>query len=337
MQTTLRKPAPAPETISLEPPRASQKKALSQKYGVHSGGWVDILPKTWVPYIQLSRLSPPAGRLLIYFPHLFGVFHAASVHHRAFDDVLRVSGVLFVGSFFCNNGSHAWNDLVDAPIDALVERTKTRHIPRGSISRKAAFVFSCTQATLAAACLLLLPHDTALATAPSIVGTLYYPFAKRHTNLPQVILGFCLTWGIMIGSSALGVDKPWTDRSTLCLLGASILWVMLFDTIYAHQDLADDLKVGVKSLAVLFNGYAKPLLWTLFGGMSVLLYLSGVYGGMGLLYFLITVGGCVSSVGAMVAMVDLGDPKSCWDWFSKGFWLTGASITAGLLANYILA
>ncbi|RYP48690.1 hypothetical protein DL768_005470 [Monosporascus sp. mg162] len=337
-QSTQRKSATL-TTASLEVPKATTSNvSLSQQYGgIHSGGWVDVLPKSWVPYVQLSRLSPPVGFLLIYFPHLFGVIHAASIRRTPLDEVVYVSTVLLAGSFFCNNGSHAWNDLVDAPIDAKIGRTKTRPIPRGDISRTAAFFFACAQALFAASFLLLLPSDAALAAIPTIVGTLYYPFAKRHTHLAQVVLGFCLTWGIMVGSSSMGVEKPWMDTSTVSLLGASILWVILFDTIYAHQDLADDLKVGVKSLAVLLNGNARPFLWALCGGMGFLLYHSGVHGGMGFPYYLITVGGCILSVGTMVVFVELEDPQSCWKWFSNGFWFTGASIVTGLLANYAVS
>ncbi|GKT43286.1 4-hydroxybenzoate polyprenyltransferase, mitochondrial [Colletotrichum spaethianum] len=313
----------------------SNPDGLSQQYGgVHAGGWVDLLPVSWIPYIQLSRLSPPAGLFLIYFPHIFGVLHAASVHDFPLQDVLRVSLVLLGGSFFCNNASHAWNDLIDAPIDAQIERTRTRPIPRGAITPRAAVIFACTQAIGAAAFLLFLPRDASIATIPTIIGTIYYPWAKRHTHLPQLVLGFCLTWGIMIGSSGMGVPSPWTDASTVSLLVASILWVVVFDTIYAHQDLADDLKVGVKSTAVFIQGFAKPALWLLFLGMTACLVSTGYYGGMGLPYYSLTVVGCVISVGSMVAKVDLEDPASCWRWFSQGFWLTGAAIASGLLAEY---
>lgn len=310
--------------------------SLQRQYGgIHAGGWVELLPASWVPYVQLSRLSPPAGLFLIYFPHLFGVLHAASAGGYDRGDVLYVSAILFGGSFFCNNGSHAWNDLVDAPIDMKIARTKTRPIPRGAISRPAAFIFAVSQALGAASFLLFLPYDAAIATIPNIIGTLYYPYSKRHTHLAQVVLGFCLTWGIMIGSSSMGVETPWKEPSTVCLFAASTIWVVIFDTIYAHQDLEDDLKVGVKSTAVLLRGYARFALSVLFIAMSGLLIYSGYFGGMGFPYYAITVGGCVFSVGAMVSLVDLGDPSSCWNWFSTGFWATGASIAAGLFVEYI--
>ncbi|KAF4964677.1 hypothetical protein FZEAL_10844 [Fusarium zealandicum] len=333
MSTTISVTAPIPLSA-----KAQKKKALSKQYGgIHAGSWVDFLPKSWIPYVQLSRLSPPVGLILIYFPHLFGVIHAASIQSSSMTEMLYVSGILVVGSFFCNNGSHAWNDLVDAPIDAQIERTKMRPIPRGAISRQAAFVFALSQAILAAGCLLPLGFGTALATIPTIIATLYYPFAKRHTHFAQVVLGFCLTWGVMVGSSAMGVQAPWRHESSVSLLLASNLWVILFDTVYAHQDLEDDLRVGVKSLAVLCNGHARPLLWTLFAGKCACLYWCGVSGQLGLPYFIIALGGCAVSVGSMVALVDLKDPESCWGWFATGFWFTALSIVAGLFANYLFA
>ena len=181
-----------------------------------------------------------------------------------------------------------------------------------------------------------LPMDAALAAVPPVVVTVYYPYAKRHTYFPQVVLGFCLTWSIMVGSMAMGVAKAQTDPSTLLLLAASVQWVVIFDTIYAHQDLVDDLKVGVKSTAVFFRSWAKVMLWTLFLGMNTALLASGYCGHMGPAYYLLAVGGCVVSVGTMIASVDLKDPASCWAWFSQGFWLTGLTIAGGLLAEYAI-
>ncbi|CAA9965508.1 UbiA prenyltransferase family [Pyrenophora teres f. maculata] len=316
---------------------ASQKlkDGLSKQYGgVHPEGWVNCLPSSWVAYVQLSRLSPPAALFLIFFPHFFGVIHAANTLSAPSTEVVHACLLLFGGSFFCSNASHAWNDLVDAPIDKVIARTKTRPIPRGAITPIAAFIFAISQAVGAVCFLFFLPADTAKAAIPTIVGTIYYPYAKRHTNLPQLVLGFCLSWGIMVGSSAMGVVKPWTDPSTICLLTASILWVVLYDTIYAHQDLADDVKIGIKSMAVLFRNQARALLWTLFLGMIVSLLASGYYGQLGISYYAVTVVGCVLSVGTMIVKVNLKSPTSCWLWFSKGFWLTGLAISGGLLADY---
>ncbi|KAK7221441.1 hypothetical protein V2G26_009444 [Clonostachys chloroleuca] len=112
------------------------------------------------------------------------------------DHVSGASAVLFVGRFFYNNVSHESNDLIDAPLDALAERTRMRPIPRGDISRGAALVFAFTQALIWLACLLPLPRDTALVALPTL-------------SAPSV----------------MGVQRPWTGPSTASLVGVSVLWV----------------------------------------------------------------------------------------------------------------
>ncbi|KAM7203268.1 UbiA prenyltransferase family domain containing protein [Rhypophila sp. PSN 637] len=312
-----------------------ERGTLSQQYGgVHAGGWVDLFPESWIPFIQLSRLSPPAGLFLIYFPHFFGAIHAANIHDITILETARISLLLLGGSFFCNNASHAWNDLMDADIDAKIARTHTRPIPRGAISKRAALLFAGSQAIGAAIFLFPLPLDASIAALYTIIGTIYYPFAKRHFPAPQLVLGFCLTWGIMVGSAATGFSAPWADPSTIFLFVASALWVVIYDTIYAHQDLADDLKIGVKSTAVMLGGNSRPALWLLFAGMTASLVTSGRYGEFGFAYYAISVGGAILSIGAMVAKVDLKDPASCWAWFSQGFWVTGAAIASGLVGEY---
>jgi 4-hydroxybenzoate polyprenyltransferase len=314
--------------------------SLSQQYGGHhSGEWVNYFPQSWIPYIQLCRLSPPVALLLIYLPHLFGVLHGASTHGdttggNSVGDVIRISCLLFGGSFFCNNASHAWNDLVDASIDTRVARTLTRPIPRGSITPIAAFVFTVTQALCAATFLAFLPSETSFIIIPNILTTTYYPYAKRHIDFPQLILGFCLSWGVIVGSSAIGDTQSWEDPSTLCLLTALIFWVMIFDTIYAHQDLIDDIKLGVKSTAVVLRGHVKPFLWLLLICMSASFLTSGYLKQAGLLYHIFSVGGTTLPVGMMLLKVKLHDPANCWIWFSRGFLTTAISVGLGLLTEF---
>ncbi|KAK1827465.1 UbiA prenyltransferase family-domain-containing protein [Podospora conica] len=325
------------DTTPLLPPPTPgpTDPSLSKQYGgIHSGTWVSRLPASWTPFIQLCRLSPPIGLILIYLPHLFGLLHAAATLHLPPTHTLTTAALLLCGSFFFSNSSHTWNDLVDAPIDAQITRTKTRPIPRGAVTPRAALAFTAVQAVLAAACLVPLPRDTALAVIPTVVATTYYPYAKRHTNLPQVVLGFCLAWGVVVAEAAAGVPQPWRDEGTLAMVVAVGAWVVIFDTIYAHQDLEDDLRVGVGSVAVLVRGWAKPALWGLYVVMSAAWVAAGWFGGMGVGYYAVTVGGCMVSVGAMVALVDLKDGKSCWKWFSTGFFSVGAACIFGLGVEY---
>ncbi|KAI5862346.1 prenyltransferase [Durotheca rogersii] len=312
------------------------RDTLSQQYGGgHAGGWVNLLPASWVPYVQLARLSPPAALFLIYFPHAFGALHAARAHSLPAAATVRACAQLLGGSFFFSNAAHAWNDLIDAPIDRQVARTRGRPIARGDVSPRAAFAFAASQAVGAAAFLLVLPPAAAVAAVPTIVGTTYYPWAKRHIHFPQLVLGFCLAWGVVVGAAAAAAERPWADVAALCLVAACILWTTIYDTIYAYQDVADDVKIGVKSTAVLFGAHVKYFLWFPLLLLGICLVLYGQLVQAGALYYVVTVGGSVSSLGAMIANVKLKDDASCWWWFSCGFWFTGISITVGLLAGYL--
>ncbi|GFF30149.1 4-hydroxybenzoate polyprenyltransferase, mitochondrial [Aspergillus udagawae] len=319
---------------------------------VPTAGLLSRLPLSWVPYIQLARLSPPAGLFLIYFPHVFGLMHAALHLSTPVPDILRAGAVLFGGSFFVSNAIHIWNDLIDAPLDALVSRTKHRPIPRGAVSPTAALIYTITQAIAAALFLSLLPHSQSWFYAlPSILGWTYYPWAKRHTNYPQVVLGLCLAWGVVMGELSLGIEtisfpQGWSwkklihgefhvNSAILSLVFANTLWTVIYDTVYAHQDIEDDLKAGIKSIAVLWRQQTKILLWGSLVMLALLLSYCGYASNLGFFYYFIAVIGATGSLGRMILQVDLKDEQSCWWWFRNGFWLAGGAITAGFSAEYL--
>jgi 4-hydroxybenzoate polyprenyltransferase len=181
-----------------------QNDSLAHQYGGNSkAGWVGSLPDSWIPYIQLARLSPPAGLFLIYFPHLFGVLLSAIHQLSTLSHLLKSAALAFGGSFFVSNAIHIWNDLIDAPLDTLVQRTRNRPIPRGAVSKMGALVFTGTQTIAALAFLFCLPEREPfvglLYALPAIGSWAYYPWAKRHTDFPQLVLGLCLAWGIVMG------------------------------------------------------------------------------------------------------------------------------------------
>jgi 4-hydroxybenzoate polyprenyltransferase len=323
-------------------------ESLARQYGGNQKtGWVSRLPKSWLPLIQLARLDPPAGLCLVYFPHLFGALHAASLQRNPPEHIVRASVVLLSGSFFFSNAAHIWNDVIDAPLDLLVKRTSKRPIPRKAISRGAATLFTITQAIGAAIVLKWLPYpEGPLYTLPSIISSTYYPWAKRHTNYPQLVLGFCLSWGIFVGSLTMD-HRAFSDRndllleaSMLCLFLACILWTTIYDTIYAYQDVEDDIKAGIGSVAVAYHGRShqtKRFLWLLLAIMVALLIAYGRLTARSFWFYLITVGGAFSSLGLMIACVDLKKSSSCWWWFGNGFWYAGGSIAGGLMTEYLLS
>lgn len=311
-----------------------EKVPPKQFHGLHMGVWVNLLPSSWIPFIRLARLIPPVPVLLIFFPHVFGLIHAAVIHEIPSSSIIRTCYILLGGSFFLSNAIHAWNDLIDSPIDKLVPRTRNRPIPQGVITPRAAFVFTVSQAVAAACCLLLLPRHTMLYAIPGIISHTYYPFSKRHTYFPQVVLAISLQWPILLASSAAGVHRAWTDKSLLCLFLGSVIWTVIYDTIYGFQDYKDDIRIGVKSTAVLFGKWGKPILWFLSNVLVALILVSGCFGEMSLMYFVPAVGGCFASLNFMMVRVDLQSPVSCSWWFTYGFWGPAGSISGGLLCEY---
>lgn len=331
----------------MSTPNGSKKSAkgtLDDQYGGNNkSGWMAYLPEHWLPYIQLARLSPPVGLVLIFLPYAFGLVYAAIRQHLFPADVAQAAVPLLCWSFFFSNGIHVWNDIVDAPLDAQVERTRKRPIPRGAVSTQAALVFAASQLGLGATTLRLILHENSVDDAvfglPGIVLSFYYPYAKRHTYWTQVVLGLCLSWGIFIGALSVGVT-PYARETgefnipLLLLFAACTMWTMIYDSVYGFQDLKDDLKSNIKSMPVLFRFRIKPVFWVL------LVLIELALGGMGrmhdfsLAYYGIAVGGTAASLGLMIARVDLESSKSCWIWFSKGFWYAGGAIIGGLLAEY---
>jgi 4-hydroxybenzoate polyprenyltransferase len=326
----------------------------SEFVGGSYGSWIGLLPVSWIPFLQLTRLNIAAPLALVYLPHLFGLLQAVATENRrhdsiplvqpgfihqavhdSFRDVLYFASILLGGSLFYLNAAHTWDDLIDAPIDKLMARTKKRPIPRGAVSPQAAFIFTIFSAICASFFLQYLPTITAFTTIPSIILATYYPWAKKHTNFPQVYLGLCLAWGIMVGRSTVAVQvRPWNDPSAICLVLAYAFANIIYDTIYAYQDIPEDLRLGLGSTAILFGTHTKLVLSLLTVCMGISIYLCGALADMGVAYHVVGVGGSVLSVATMLYKVDLEDFRSCWFWFSTGFWATMLSITTGLSLEY---
>lgn len=349
------------------------KPDLAQQYGGrHSGKWVSHLPESWIPYVQLARLSPPAGLALIYFPHLFGALLAAVIRDSPPTHVIRTCAILLPWSLFFSNAAHAWNDIIDAPLDAAVARTRQRPIPRGAVSARSAFIFALSQALLGIGVLYsgFFGHEgqgVALYVLPNAFATMYYPYAKRHTHFAQFVLGFCLAWGVVVGFASMGLEpfaiEPYfslplsrvsqdidnwspsfvpglhiSPPATYLTL-ACVLWTAIYDTIYAHQDVVDDKRVGLRSLAVLLGDQGtKPAQSILLCGMLIMLVACAISSGaMGSWpYLIIAPGGCALSLGCMIFYVNLKDSGSCWWWFGHGFWSAGLSIATALAAEYVV-
>jgi 4-hydroxybenzoate polyprenyltransferase len=245
------------------------------------GNWVDHRAPAWVrPYLRLTRLDRPIGWWLLLLPCWWSAALAAIPAGRWGPDPWHVL-LFLVGAIVMRGAGCTWNDLVDRDIDALVARTRSRPIPSGQVSVPAAYGFLLLQALVGLAVLLQFNRFAVATGIASLAVVAIYPFMKRVTYWPQIFLGLAFSWGALMGwAAAFGrLDLP-----AYLLYAGAIAWVMHYDTIYAHQDRADDALVGLKSTAILFGAHTRPAL-ALFSMLAVVLIgLAGWSAGAGAVF-----------------------------------------------------
>jgi len=232
-----------------------------------TGNWVDTHAPPWSrPYLRLSRLDRPIGSWLLLMPCWWSAALAAGVIGNL--GRLPLTLVLFfIGAFVMRGAGCTWNDITDRDLDALVERTRSRPIPAGQVSVPQAVAFLVVQALIGLAVLLQFNRFAVATGIASLVIVAVYPFMKRITWWPQIVLGLAFSWGALMG---FAVMQERIDATALLLYAGSIAWVIGYDTIYAHQDTEDDALIGIKSTALLFGARTRSAL-TAFYGLAVVL------------------------------------------------------------------
>jgi 4-hydroxybenzoate polyprenyltransferase len=232
-----------------------------------TGNWVDTHAPSWSrPYLRLSRLDRPIGSWLLLMPCWWSAALAAGV----LGEVGRLPLVIilfFVGAFTMRGAGCTWNDIADRDLDALVERTRSRPIPAGQVSVTQALGFLVVQALIGLAVLLQFNRFAVVTGIASLVIVAIYPFMKRITWWPQIVLGLAFSWGALMG---FAVTLGRIDATAVTLYAGSIAWVIGYDTIYAHQDVEDDALIGIKSTARLFGARTRPAL-VVFYALAVIL------------------------------------------------------------------
>lgn len=232
-----------------------------------TANWVDTRAPLWArPYLRLSRFDRPIGWWLLLLPCWWSAALAAGIA-RDLSGLPAVIALFFVGAVVMRGAGCTWNDITDRGLDAQVERTRSRPIPAGQVSVRQAAGFLVVQALVGLAVLLQF-NNFAVAVGIASLGTVaVYPFMKRVTYWPQVMLGLAFSWGALMG---FAVILARIDATALTLYAGSIAWVIGYDTIYAHQDAEDDVLVGIKSTALLFGEKTHSAL-AFFYGLAVLL------------------------------------------------------------------
>ena len=217
----------------------------------------------WQTIFRLLRWNKPAGRLILMIPALWAVFLAA-----AGKPPLPLVGVIILGSITTSAAGCVINDLWDRNIDPQVERTKTRPLAAKALSVKVGIVIAFLAmgcAAILAVYLNLLSFFLCVAAVPVIVC---YPLAKRVFPVPQLVLS--IAWGFAVLISWSAVTES-IEHSTWLLWGATVLWTLGFDTVYAMSDKEDDLKIGVNSSAIFFGDYAADAVGAFFGSTAICL------------------------------------------------------------------
>lgn len=325
----------------LDPSAEAPQPQTVEVYKPPTTGLLALLPKSWVPYAELIRLDKPAGTYYLYFPCLFSTLMAApmALPMATPGEVVAKSLLFLTGALVMRGAGCTINDLLDRNLDPHVRRTKFRPIARGAITPFAGLVYTGAQLLTGLAVLLQFPASCLFYGIPSLALVATYPLAKRITYYPQAVLGLTFSWGAIMGFPALGVDLL-SNTSALtaaaCLYASNISWTILYDMIYAHMDRKDDVKVGIKSIAVKHDAQTKAILTGLGLVQVGLLGAAGVASGAGPLFFIGSCGGALATLGYMIKRVNLKSVKDCWWWFVNGCWITGGAISFGLAADYLV-
>ena len=213
-------------------------------------GWVASLPGSVRPFALLARLDRPIGWWLLYWPCAWSVLLAGRVET---DWPLLLW--FLAGSIAMRGAGCVYNDIVDRDLDAQVARTRSRPLPSGAVSLRAAWIWLIALCLVGLVVLLQLPRLTQVIALVSLAPVAAYPFMKRITWWPQAWLGLVFSWGALVGwATVAGRVEP----AMLLLFAGSVAWVVGYDTIYALQDVEDDALIGVRSSARRLGSVVRP-------------------------------------------------------------------------------
>ncbi|MEO1204952.1 MAG: 4-hydroxybenzoate octaprenyltransferase [Pseudomonadota bacterium] len=317
-------------TTQTTPPVAKPDDATVKD--APAGNWVDsYAPLAARPYLRLARADRPIGTWLLVFPCLWSM----TLAQRAEDQTalnLWFALLFFIGAFVMRGAGCAYNDYVDRDYDAKVARTKSRPIPSGKVKPWQALTLVGGLGLTGLAVLVQFNAFTIGLGIASLALVLVYPFMKRLTYWPQLILGLTFNWGALVGWAAVTGALGWP--AILLYVGA-VAWTVGYDTIYAHQDKEDDLMLGLKSTAIRFGHHTHLAVGVLYA-ITALCWLGAASMIEGTTLTKIALIGITSHFIWQVATLDTDNPDNCLIRF-KANREVGAVLFIGLLLDLILA
>jgi 4-hydroxybenzoate polyprenyltransferase len=260
-------------------------------------------------YLEAIRFFKPQGSLLLYLPSLIALSLLDLVH----DVDISIYLIFLVGAFLVRSSACIINDIFDVEFDKKVERTMGRPLASGRVSKFRLIIFLSFLLSLALLCLLQLSYAAIIAGLIAPLFFVTYPLFKRFTFFPQLFLGLCMSYGVIIAS--FHVESKLSFDMMVLFLGMAF-WTFAYDTIYAYQDIDDDKFAGVKSSALFFGNDGKKYLYISY--LVFLLSLFYVFFNFGLGFyqiFLINVLGIY--IFARIQFLDLSNPDYCAQEFSQ--------------------
>jgi len=278
-------------------------------------------------YAMLIRLNRPIGILLLLWPSLWALWMAGAGQPRWDVVLIFVLGVALMRSAGC-----AINDYADRNIDGKVARTRHRPLAVGLISPKEALAVFAVLSLIAFGLVLLLDWKTTAMSLVAVILAALYPFMKRYTHLPQLVLGMAFGWAVPMAFVALTNEV--SDAGWLLYI-AAIVWALIYDTEYAMVDREDDIKIGVKSTAILFGEHDRSVIGLLQLTMLVLLVMVGSKLELGIYYHLGVVAGGGMFLRQQI-MIRRREPKRCFEAFLNNN-VFGMIIFIGLVLDYLMA
>lgn len=270
---------------------------------IPESSWYDrFTPMALKPYLRLARIDRPIGTWLLLLPCWWSIPLASPLWPDPW-----LLALFAVGAVAMRGAGCTLNDIADRDYDKKVQRTADRPLPSGQITVKQAIAFLVLQSLIGLVVLLQLNTFAILLGASSLLLVAIYPFMKRITYWPQVVLGLAFNWGALLGWAAVRGDL---GLPALLLYAAGIFWTLGYDTIYAHQDKHDDLLIGVKSTALRLGDATRPWLAIFYSVTMIGLSASGYLAGLAWPFFaLLAVSG--AHLAWQVVRVDIENPSDC--------------------------
>ncbi len=274
---------------------------------------------------RLMRTDKPIGALLLLWPTLWALWVATPGVPPLWILLVFVAGVWLMRAAGC-----VVNDYADRKFDGHVKRTANRPLPSGAVTENEARVLFVVLVVLAFALVLTLNTMTILLSVAALLLAWVYPFMKRYTHLPQVVLGAAFGWSIPMAFAAVSESVP---LSCWVMFLANILWAVAYDTQYAMVDRDDDLKIGIKSTAILFGRHDKFIIGILQVAVLALMVAIGALNGLGWQFY-----GAVIIAGALFVyqqkLIVNRDRDACFKAFMNNNYV-GLVLFIGLAASYL--